>query len=131
MISHQFGSLKEAPCNSIATDLSREYEKKSNVVITIFFKSTNENTLDAVVSQMCAYDGLQFKVFITSQDLRKAIHALGIGTLPTSVNSIRQIVISYCNEIKNFFIKELAEHKTNKRGFSLSFDEWTSVINHR
>ena len=67
---------------------------------------------------MCAYDGLLFKIFITSEDLRKAIQTLRIGELTKSANKkdIQKIIIDYSNQIRNLFVKFLVEQKENKTG---------------
>ena len=54
------------------------------------------NTLSAVLARITACDGLSFSIFITSQDLRKSIMALG-HTLPKSVSGIRDQVIKYAH----------------------------------
>ena len=44
-------------------------------------KFVNDATLSAILARMTACDGLPFSIFITSQDLRKSLTALG-HTLP-------------------------------------------------
>ena len=59
-------------------------------------KFTNDANLSAILARMTACDGLPFSILITSQDLRKSLMALG-HTLPKSVTSIREQVVTTCN----------------------------------
>lgn len=44
-----------------------------------FLLDKNEQTLQAVIGRMTSCDGLPFRVFVTSPDLRRALTALGLG----------------------------------------------------
>ena len=52
----------------------------------------NDASLPAVLARMTACDGLSFKIFTTSVDLRKSLAALG-HSLPRSVVGIRDQVL--------------------------------------
>ena len=41
----------------------------------------------------------------------------------------KKIVTSYSETIRQLVIKEISEHKLNGKGFSITFDEWTSLRN--
>lgn len=128
---HNINTLKrDVPVHTTSADAEPSVEGPPTT-ITKYFKTTNNSCISVVLSRMCAYDGLPFKIFITSEDLRKAIQAMRIGELPKSANTIRKIIIDYSNQIRYLFVKALAEQKKNKIGFSLTFDEWSSVKNHR
>ena len=96
-----------------------------------FLIDRNENTLQAVIARMTARDGLPFRVFTTSPDLRRGLTALGLGNLPTSSESVKQLVMSQGRKVRSFVMEELASRKNNGERFSLTFDEWTSARNRR
>ena len=86
------------------------------------------NTLSAVLARMTACDGLSFSIFITSQDLRKSIMALG-HTLPKSASGIRDQVIKYGSHVIEKIKRDLVLKKSKGEKFSLTLDEWTSLRN--
>ena len=50
---------------------------------------------------MTALDGLPFRIFITSDDLRKSLKALNLSDkLPKSATTIQKIVTSYSETIR-------------------------------
>ena len=79
---------------------------------------------------MTECDGLPFSIFITSQDLRKSLMALGL-TLPKLVTSIREQVMKYGLHLTEMNKQELFLKKSKGDKFSLTLDEWTSVRNRR
>ena len=79
---------------------------------------------------MTAYDGLPFKVFITSIDLRKSLTALGYS-LPKSLTTIREHVIKYGTYVFERIKHDLLLRKSKSEKFSLTLDEWTSLTNKR
>ena len=99
--------------------------------MTKFLLDRNENTLQAVIARMTARDGLPFQVFTTSHDLRRGLTALGLGNLPTSAESVKQLVINQGRRIRSFVMEQLSIKKTLEERFSLTFDEWTSARNRR
>jgi len=99
--------------------------------MTKFLLDRNENTLQAVIARMTARDGLPFRVFTTSPDLRRGMTALGLGNLPTSSESVKQLVMTQGRRIRSFVMEELADKKKHGERFSLTFDEWTSARNRR
>lgn len=99
--------------------------------MTKFLLDRNENTLQAVIARMTARDGLPFRVFTTSHDLRRGLTALGLGNLPTSAESVKQLVINQGRRIRSFVMEQLSIKKKLGERFSLTFDEWTSARNRR
>lgn len=79
---------------------------------------------------MVALDGLPFKTFCTSEKLRKFFQNSGYK-LPSSANSIKDIVLKANNEIRSVMIKEIQELKAQEVKFAISLDEWTSNRNRR
>lgn len=82
------------------------------------------------VSRMVAEDGLPFRVFCTSQDLRDLFSAAGYK-LPTSPYSIKLMVMNYGMTLKLKIQRDLAELKDDNHRFTSTFDEWTSSKNRR
>ena len=90
----------------------------------------NDTTLSAVLARMTAYDGLPFKIFITSMDLRNSLTALGYS-LPKSVTTIREHVVKYGRSVFERIKHDLRLRKSKGEKFSLTLDEWTSLKNKR
>lgn len=105
--------------------------KKQKQTLHDYFAAPNENTLDAVISRMTALDGLPFRVFVSSSDLRKALEARGFTDVPTSATTVCSRVLAYQKKIINNYIQELSGLKKNGNSFSLTLDEWTSTANKR
>ena len=60
---------------------------------------------------------------------------MGYENLLKSVNTLREIVLEYSNNVRISIISELSKKKISGevvcKKFSLSFDEWTSQRNRR
>ena len=70
-------------------------------------------------------------VFITSQDLRKSLTALG-HSAPKFITSIRELVIQYGQQLRpKKKTRKIANHKSEGKKFALTLDEWTSLGNRR
>lgn len=81
---------------------------------------------------MVAKDGLPFRVFETSTDLRSCLKAKGCSEeLPTSQMTIKKLVVDYASVTRKAHIEEIKEVKKSGGKFSLTVDEWTSVSNKR
>ncbi|KAJ2944396.1 hypothetical protein O0L34_g18406 [Tuta absoluta] len=59
--------------------------------MTHYFKS--EDSLDYVIARMVSLDGIAFRLFCTSEDLKKILRKSGYTKLPTSPNTIRNTVM--------------------------------------
>lgn len=108
---------------------SQPYKEIST--ITSYFKPIVDDSFPAVIARLTALDGLPFNKFCTSEDLRKLLKVKGYRDIPKSPNTIRKIVLEYSNKMLQEAINELKENKLRREVFSLTFDEWTSVKNHR
>ena len=80
---------------------------------------------------MTALDGLPFRVFATSIDLRKALVARGFPDIPSSSTTIRERVFAYQKKIVTYYILEFEKIKKQGDFFSVTLDEWTSSANRR
>jgi hypothetical protein len=80
---------------------------------------------------MTSLDGVSFRVFIVSMDLRKALKARGFVNLPTSSTTIKHKVIMYCEKVFDNFSQVMKSHRQKSRRFSLTFDKWTSTADKR
>ena len=76
------------------SETHQEYSQEKRPKIATIEHFLNDTTLSAVLARMTAYDGLPFKIFITSMDLRNSLTALGYS-LPKSVTTIREHVVKY------------------------------------
>ena len=76
--------------------------------ITAYFSKTVDDSLEATVSRTVCLDGVPFRTFVTSADLRSLFAAKG-HCLPKSANTIRGYVIQYAEKVKKTITKELTE----------------------
>lgn len=128
---HEINMRKRA-AEPVAGSSSKSDEVAPLPQITKYFRNTKDDSLAAVLARMTARDGLPFRVFITSDDLRKSLKALNLtDELPKSAITIRKIVIDYSESIRKLLINEISARKLNGKGFSITFDEWTSQRNRR
>lgn len=83
------------------TEESKESNPNANKKLKImdYFERKRDETLPAILSRMVARDGLAFRVFITSIDLRMLLEFKGFA-VPKSATTIKDIVIKYSEEIK-------------------------------
>lgn len=98
--------------------------------ITDFFVSKTDKSFEAVLARMTAVDGLSFRVFQTSVDLRDLLEAKGYN-VPKSAHTIKSKVIDYSKKIRSICIEQMVHIKSKNGRFSLTFDEWTSTANKR
>lgn len=98
--------------------------------ITDFFISKNDKSFEAILARMTSVDGLPFRTFLSSTDLRELLEAKGY-IVPKSAHTIKSKVIEYSKKIRSFSIQQMANIKGNNEKFSLTFDEWTSTSNKR
>ena len=96
-----------------------------------FVMDKNERSLEATIARMTARDGLPFRVFVSSPDLRKALMSMGHSSIPKSESTIKKMVMDHGSSVRSFVIGEMRERKKKGDRFSLTFDEWTSVRNRR
>ena len=75
--------------------------------------STDEESLDLILSRMTAKDGFSFNVFTTSTDLKNSLIAKGYNDLPTSAVSIRNRVGDYRSQIKELITREIQTFKSS------------------
>ena len=109
---------------------SSEPARKKKQKITDHFLRVEDTSMEKKVSRMVAKDGLPFRVFCTSKDMRDLFNSSG-HKLPKSPNTIKLIVMNYGMTLKMKIMRELAQLKENDHRFTLTFDEWTSSMNKR
>ena len=80
---------------------------------------------------MTARDGLPFRPFITSPDLRKCLMAMGFANLPKSADTVKEMVMDQGRRVRSLVTGEIAKRRAQGQRFSLTFDEWTSGRNRR
>lgn len=116
----------ESPGSSAPVPPARKKRQK----ITDHFLPVEDTSMEKKVSRMVAKDGLPFRVFCTSKDMRDLFNSSG-HKLPMSPNTIKLIVMNYGMTLKMKIMRELAQLKENDHRFTLTFDEWTSSMNKR
>ena len=84
-----------------------------------FLLEYSEQSLPAVLSRMTACDGLPFRVFVTSKDLRRALLSMGFSKLPNSPESIKQLVMQHGWKIQATVTCDLTKKKEHGKRFSL------------
>lgn len=112
---------KTSACN--LSDNQRPFKKSK---ITHFFGVFDDNSAEAIVSRMVAKDGIPFRLFCESDDLRCAMLSRGVS-LPKSADTVKQMVMKYGNSIEEKICNDLQNRKSKGESFSCTLDEWTSV----
>ena len=51
--------------------------------------------------------------------------------VPSSLNTVREIVLKYGEKNRKEVIENITKHKITKKAVSLTFDEWTAINNRR
>ena len=87
----------------------------------------NENGMEATVARMAACDGVPFSLFTKSADMRRIMARAGYDDLPRSATGVQSVVLRQANSVRSIIKPELQCRRKKGSGFSLSFDEWTSV----
>jgi hypothetical protein len=91
----------------------------------------NDCSLAATVAHLTACDGVTFRVFAASTDMRRLFAAAVFTDLPKSANNIKTLVSEHGQLVRSYVMTKLAERKTKGQKFSIIFDEWTSNRNPR
>lgn len=104
-----------------------KHQKKRSKLTDYF---TSPNSLPETLSCMTSVDGLPFSFFTTSTDQRRVMAQSGYK-LPTSSNSIKNIVMKHGETVKLSIINKLQKLKNDGIKVSVTLDEWTSTRNRR
>lgn len=98
--------------------------------ISDYFPSDTNVTKEMMISRMVAKDGLPFRVFCTSEDMKSLLVAKGYK-LPSSPNTIKKIVMNYGMTLKMKVTEDLLKLRNEDYRFTVTLDEWTSGMNRR
>lgn len=98
--------------------------------IDAYFTVKKKKELDEVVATMIAKDGLTFRVFETSSELRESLQARGY-LLPKTAKTFKSMTIKYSKKIRQNQKKVIKELVAKGERFCVTFDEWTSLRNIR
>ncbi len=79
---------------------------------------------------MIALDGLPFRVFTTSVDLRRALESDGY-IVPKSPNTVRNIVMEFTQKVREQEKAEIVKLLQKGDRFNISHDEWSSLKRRR
>ena len=78
-----------AASTSVSSGSAKLGYRVTNVTMTSYLLKANyDHTLAATIARMTACDGLPFRVFAISKDMRRILIDSGFPNLPTSANSI-------------------------------------------
>jgi len=81
------------------------------------------------IARMAAYDGIAFAKFTSSKDLRELLATKGYKEIPTSPETIKNIVMKFAEMTRNKYKVQIQGLRDQK--FNLTFDEWTNGRNRR
>src|SRR5580700_10152957 len=65
------------------------------------FLTASKTSLEEVLARLTSSDGLPFRIFETSADIRKGLTAQGYTNLPKSQNSVKKMVMNYASQVRN------------------------------
>jgi hypothetical protein len=99
-------------------------------LISDHFSKSSENTLPVVILKMAALDGIAFRLFVTSDELRRCLVARGF-IVPKSAATIRNMVVKFADFLREKLSEEFEQPKSKDQRFSFRFDEWSSCRNRR
>lgn len=120
-------STKTTPQQTEHEQTAPSTSKKSKKITEYL---TTSDSMELTVSRMVTLDGIAFRVFANSVDLRRLYKKSNLN-LPASANTIKSIVMLYSQKAKQEVICLLAALKRGGKKFSLTADEWVSSRNHR
>lgn len=95
-----------------------------------YFTVKKKKELDDVVATLIAKDGLTFRAFETSNELRESLQARGY-VLPKTAKSFKSMTIKYSKRIRQNQKNVIKELVAKGERFCVTFDEWTSLRNIR
>lgn len=88
------------------------------------------DSVEKMVSEMAAVDGVSFRTFTTSNVLKRLFLRYG-HTLPESPTTIRTIILGYAKDTRVKLMSIFSEFRAAGHLFSLTMDEWTSLGSRR
>lgn len=97
--------------------------------ISHFFRE-KKDSLEKVLSRMVALDGLVFRVFATSADLRRFMKADGYD-VPKSPKTVRKYVMKFAETTRDEEKAKIKQMVVQGDRFNISHDEWTSLKSRR
>ncbi|CAG5059126.1 unnamed protein product [Parnassius apollo] len=116
---------------SLDSDVIMTPATKKAKTINDFFHVKEEDDLDTILAKMTAVDGVPFKIFCSSESMRKLFGKAAYKDLPKSPNTIKKKVLNKSELLKKEVKKELNDIKTAGKQLAISLDEWTSARNRR
>jgi len=119
------------PPSDVSSSKNQITQKKPCGPMSKFLMQSDENYLQATIARMVARNGLPFRVFITSPDIRKGLEAQGFSLLPKSKETVEKLVLGHAETVKMHVCRELQQMQKDGMRFSITFDEWRSTRNRR
>ena len=67
-----------------------------------------EKSLPATLAQLTALDGISFNIICCSSDIHAGLIATGYKGLPTTVNTVRKMIVDYSKKKRNLLTTKIA-----------------------
>ena len=91
---------------------------------------TGRPELDEVVAELCAKDRFTFNQVATSVKVHEAFARYGYH-IPKRPQDVRKLVMEFYEKVRKHYREEIRKLLKLKKRFSLTSDEWTSLLNKR
>ena len=89
-----------------------------------------KDSAEVVLARLLAVELLPMYKLEKSKDIQNGWAAQGLK-IPTTRKAMKEMILSFTDNIKTNFKRERAARIKNKNRFSISLDEWTSIKNQR
>lgn len=116
------------PAQEESSSNSSTIEVKRQKITEYFCEKTEDSAV--VLARMVAKDGIPFRLFVTSHDLRSSLNARGVK-VPNSQTTITKQVLDVASRLETLIKDDIQQRKRNGERFSLTLDEWTALNNRR
>lgn len=133
MSQHKINTLKRRINVKTSSEINNNVSSTptSKVKLNEFFLNAEKESLEEIIATMASLDGISFNLFCTSEDIRKGLNARGFKDIATSPNTIRKMVLSYAEKIRQATTTQFGRLKSEGNKFSITTEEWTSLRNSR
>jgi len=93
-------------------------------------KFVTRPTMSELISKLAAVDGFSFNRITKSEFIRQSMNAKGFN-LPRNPTDVMKIMLGFYEQKKQELIQKINLLKSEKKKFTISIDEWTSINNKR
>ncbi|CAG7826621.1 unnamed protein product, partial [Allacma fusca] len=121
-------SVNTGSYSGVGAKASAKKTSSAKSQITDYFKSNF--TMDSLVAELVAKDGISFNTIAKSRPLRRLFNS-EFGQLPSSHVTIRRRFVKFAEDIKCAKKKTIQAYIKAGGKYSITLDEWTSGNNRR